>query len=279
MRARAVWLLALVAGGIALVLQPAASSSSSTGPSSPPPASGAPTARAIPNATPGSLVWADDFNGPAGSPPDRHRWVITPGPGDSGTLETYTARAANVCLDGHGHLAITARRAGRAYTSARVRTRRVWKFGTIEARIKVPPGRGLWPAFWALGADYSLLGWPACGEIDVMEILGQKTHRVHASVHDALIESSIGTAVPEDLSRGFHIYGVTWTALSVSMSVDGTTYATFPLPFDEPVFFVLDLQVGGPQSWPGAANGSTRFPATMLVDWVRIYQSRRGGDT
>ena len=141
------------------------------------------------------MEWADEFDGPAGSPPS-DAWVPELGPRGAGELQRYTA--ANAALDGHGSLAIEARRepAGDV-TSARLVTKdRVHvRYGRIEARIKVPSGQGMWPAFWMLGADIDAVGWPACGEIDVMEYVGSRPTAVHATVHGpghAGIEHGIG---------------------------------------------------------------------------------------
>jgi beta-glucanase (GH16 family) len=199
-------------------------------------------------------------------------------------LETYTRRRANSALDGRGHVAIVARRRARGYTSARLKSaeRFTFRYGTIEARIKVPAGRGLWPAFWLLGSDLPHVGWPASGELDVMEVIGSETSTLHGTIHgpaDGNQRYALGptTAAAEPLDRGFHVYGVLWLPDAIQFELDGRPYGSViraDLPadrrwvFDHPYFLLLNLAVGG--EWPGSPDRTTRFPATMLVDWVRL---------
>ena len=215
------------------------------------------------------LVWADEFNGPLGSAPSAANWYVDSGKSSCG-VETDDPGA--VSIDGAGHLVITARSRNGGYVSGKLQTNPAWKYGTIEARIEIPAGRGLWPAFWGLGADFDTVGWPACGEIDAMESLGNDTHTVYGSVHGKAIDRTTPVTVPPDLSAGFHTYGVTWTATSVTMFVDGAHYATYAVKFRRPFFWILDLAVGAPGAWPGGPGPATQFPATMQVDWVRVYR-------
>ncbi len=243
-----------------------------------------------------TLIWSDEFNGPAGSPPDRDKWNIEVGGSGWGNeeLEYYTSRAGNVALDGHGHLAITARResytgasgAARGYTSARLQTKGLFStaYGRIEARIKLPAGRGLWPAFWALGSDIDSVGWPGSGEIDMMESLGSDPFTLFGSLHGPQAGQTRGYTLttPErsssSLANNFHDYGVLWTPSAITFTFDGTLYSTTTAAslssgqqwvFNKPFFLLLNLAVGG--SWPGAPSATTHFPATMLIDWVRVY--------
>ena len=228
------------------------------------------------------MEWADEFDGPAGSPPS-DAWIPELGPRGARKLQRYTA--ANAALDGHGNLAIEARRepAGDV-TSARLVTKdRVHvRYGRIEARIKVPSGQGMWPAFWMLGADIDAVGWPACGEIDVMEYVGSRPTVVHATVHGpghAGIEHGIGAAhdagVP--LADDFHVYAVDWSADRITWRLDGAAYRTLDRAdaprgarvFDHDCYLLLNLAVGG--AWPGNGTNDPALPATMLVDWVRIH--------
>jgi beta-glucanase (GH16 family) len=251
----------------------------------------APAAR---GASAGHLVWSDEFNGPAGSSPDPSKWTFDVGGGGWGNkeLEYYTPRPTNASLDGHGHLAIVARRetysgqgVTRAYTSARLKTQGVFSttYGRIEASIKIPAGRGLWPAFWAVGEDIETLGWPASGEIDVMESLGDG-FTLYGSLHGPERGDPRGYGMTishrsaVSLASGFHTYGVTWNASEITFTFDGVSYATRTpaelaagqhWAFNKPFFLILNLAVGG--DWPGAPAASTQFPATMLVDWVRVY--------
>jgi beta-glucanase (GH16 family) len=159
------------------------------------------------------------------------------------------------------------------------------RYGTLEASIKVPRGAGLWPAFWTLGADIDAVGWPRSGEVDVMENIGSDAFTVYGSIHGPQSGPSAGPyrfvapkRSPVALSAGFHVYGVTWTPNRIVFSLDGIPYSTRTPEslsagqrwvFDKPFFLLLNLAVGG--TWPGSPNPSTRFPATMLVDWVRVY--------
>jgi beta-glucanase (GH16 family) len=211
----------------------------------------------------------------------------------NGELEYYTGRAQNVALDGHGELAVIARREayrGNAYTSARLQTKGSFaaRYGRIEARIKLPAGQGLWPAFWLLGTDIDSVGWPNSGEIDVMENLGQDPFTFYVSIHGPQTRHgalSYGTTTAihssTSLAASFHVYGMRWTPNRVEFWLDGSMYAAqSPTSIGagerwvfngKPFYLLLNLAVGG--SWPGPPSGSTHFPATMLVDWVRVYSS------
>ncbi len=245
------------------------------------------------------LIWSDNFNGPAGTSPNPHQWGFDTGTGTNGwgnrELETYTSRPANAELNGHGDLAVTARAepytgpegVTRDYTSARLQTLHEFQFqyGLIEARIKVPTGTGLLPAFWTLGdnAYESHDSWPGCGEIDTMEVVGSTPHVLHGTIHGpwpwAGNQVSSSVRVPPSLASSFHVYGVEWEPERITFMLDGRAYETItpadlrpgaPWPFEHPFFLLLDLAVGG--EWPGSPNTSTHFPAQMLVDWVRVWQ-------
>ena len=236
------------------------------------------------------LAWHDEFSGPANTAPDGRKWTHDLGGDGWGNheLEEYTNRTANAFLDGHGHLAIRAIRTGpNQYMSARLKTegRFAVKYGKIEARIKIPPGQSLWPAFWMLGDTVSTEGWPACGEIDVMENIGKEPGTVYGTVHgpgysgDRAIANRTKDSHRSALSERFHVYGVEWSPKRIVFLLDGRRYATVTrenLPngakwvFDHPFFLLLNLAVGG--NWPGNPHASTRFPQTMLVDWVRVWR-------
>lgn len=236
-----------------------------------------------------ALVWKDEFTGTAGTQPSAARWTYDVGTDwGNAQLEYDTARPANVAVNGQGQLAITARVesfGGRGYTSGRITTRGLYSRnrGRFEARIKLPPGRGLWPAFWLLGDDISTSGWPGCGEIDVMEYRGQQTSIVHGSLHgpgysggSALTKSY--TLTGSSFDADYHVFAIEWTTNKIVWSVDGNAYQTITpasLPpgsswvFDHPFHIILDLAVGG--NYVGAPDAGTVFPATMLVDYVRVY--------
>jgi beta-glucanase (GH16 family) len=246
------------------------------------------------------LLWSDDFSGPAGAAPDPTRWHVDTGAGLAGNddLEYDTARAQNVALDGRGDLAITALREAyggggfgftRDYTSGKIESLGMFSttYGFIEARIKVPAGLGLWPAFGGFGADIGKVGWPGCGELDAMECIGRQPYTVYSAVHGPSAASPDGYGLdvahqaPAKLSQGFHVYGLSWSPDFVQMTFDGLPYATYTprslsdgqrWVFNEPFFLILDLAVGG--TWDGRPDATTPFPATMLVDWVRVYSWR-----
>ncbi len=244
---------------------------------------------------PRTVIWADEFDGRAGARPDPTRWNVEVGGYGWGNQERqfYTPEPANARLDGQGNLAITARRAsGPAdcwygpcrYTSARLTTERRFAptYGRVAARIQVPRGRGLWPAFWMLGANIRTAGYPACGEVDIMELVGSEPGTVSSSVHGPGYTMA-GLTKPYTLpdgrrfTDGFHEFAVDWSPGELVFSVDGQAYHRIvrgDLPagtewvFDRPFYLLLNLAVGG--TWPGEPDASTPFPATMLVDWVRV---------
>lgn len=237
---------------------------------------------------PWTLVWSDEFDGAAGALPDTATWRLEVGT-DWGNqqLECDTDRASNASLDGRGRLVITARResyAGCAYTSARLTSRgkRSFRYGRIEARLQLPRGRGLWPAFWMLGESFPRVGWPASGEIDIMEFRGQEPSTVIGTVHgpgysgaDGITGSTTLRGVRFD--EAFHVFAVEWSAERITWSVDGTRYHEVtradvkgPWVFDEPFHLLLNVAVGG--TFLGAPDAATEFPTAMLVDWVRVHQ-------
>ncbi|MEU4209622.1 glycoside hydrolase family 16 protein [Streptomyces sp. NPDC026206] len=250
------------------------------------------------------LVWADEFRGPAQRRPDRSKWVFDRG-GEpqwgNHEWQYYTDRPRNVSLDGHGNLALTARHEkvrvrGKSctfgpcdITSGRIKTkgRFARAYGRFEARIKIPRGKGLWPAFWMLGANSDKVTWPANGEIDVMEALGRQPGIVHGAIHGpGFVAQGIEThtALPRgrSLSDGFHTYRVDWMPGRVTWYLDGKPYGTADAGqlkrgqkwvFDHPHYLLLNLAVGG--DWPGPPDASTPFPARMLVDYVRVYAQKR----
>lgn len=236
----------------------------------------------------GRLVWSDEFDGPAGAPPDPAVWTHDVGGGGWGDrqLQTYTTDPANASLTGDGCLRITALPASeeRPVTSARLLTqhRVVVGHGTVAARVRVPTGRpGLWSAFWMLGEDLPRVGWPACGEIDVLEHVTSDPTAVHGTVH-VPGASGLGGGVGHRhdtgraLSDGFHVHAVEWSADRVTWLLDGTPFASVtpadvpgPWPFVQPFFLLLNLAVGG--AWPGNEDPEPDLPAALDVDWVRAW--------
>jgi beta-glucanase (GH16 family) len=236
------------------------------------------------------LVWNDEFNGPSNSAPDRTKWTYDLGQTGWGNqeLENYTNSAANAYQDGNGHLVIQAvADPGGKYTSARLKTQGLaaFTYGRIEARIQIPYGQGIWPAFWMLGADIDTNGWPRCGEIDIMENIGKEPAIVHGTVHGPGYSGANGIGAPYTLpaaqpfSADFHVFAVIWNESSVEFEVDGHVYKRITpadLPpgtqwvYNHPFFLLLNVAVGG--NWPGYPNTSTQFPQKMLIDYVRVYE-------
>ena len=237
------------------------------------------------------LTMSDEFDGAEGTPPKPAMWTYDVG-GDgwgNGQLEYNTDLVENVSLDGEGHLRIVAREEsykGNDYTSARIKTQGLFeqKYGRFEARIKLPEGQGLWPAFWMLGANVDEVPWPGCGEIDVMEYQGQRPSRVFGSLHGP--GYSGGEAITGDfvLPDGetfvddFHVLAVDWDPSLIRFFVDGEVYHTVrstEVPrgkwvFDHEFFVILNLAVGG--TLGGPVGPDTVFPAEVLVDYVRIFE-------
>jgi beta-glucanase (GH16 family) len=244
-----------------------------------------------------NLVWADEFSEAAGTPIRDDRWMHEVGGHGwgNGELQTFTDRTVNSVHDGGGDLDLIARRERfrgrdgytRDYTSARIITkgRFAFTYGKVEARIKSPAGTGLWPIFWAMGDDVWDIGWPFCGEFDIMEMVGNDPNTVHGTVHGPRGTDgeqwqngdSYTAATP--LTDDYHVYTVKWWADGIEWLIDGVPYHRIlrsqtpsgaEWVFDHPFHLILSLSVGG--SWPGAPNAETQFPATMHVDWVRVYQ-------
>lgn len=237
-----------------------------------------------------SLVWQDEFDGHAGQMPDSTKWTYDIGTDwGNAQLEYDTDRPENVSLDGEGNLAIIARKEsyeGRAYTSARILTRGKYEtaYGKIEARIQLPWGQGIWPAFWMLGNNFSSVGWPACGEIDIMEYRGQDVTKVMGTVHGPGYSGSNGVGAEYGLVRdrfdtGFHTFTIEWGVDLIKWYVDGFIYQTITpddLPgdwvFDHPFYIILNVAVGG--NFVGSPDQNTVFPQTMLIDYVRVYEEQ-----
>jgi beta-glucanase (GH16 family) len=246
-----------------------------------------------------SLVWHDEFDGPAGASFDHARWVADTGGQGFGNQERqfYTTRADNVALDGEGHLVITARVESQSstdqcwygrcrYSSTRLKTKGLFAqtYGRFEARIRVPRGQGLWPAFWMLGADIDSVGWPRSGEIDIMENIGREPAIAHGTLHGPGYSGAGGIGRADTVSSGafaddFHIFSVTWRPNDIRWYVDGRPYhrmtpADLPREakwvFDHPFFLLLNVAVGG--GWPGDPDASTTFPQQMVIDYVRVYR-------
>jgi beta-glucanase (GH16 family) len=249
------------------------------------------------------LVWADEFSGVGGVVPDAGNWTYEVGGGGwgNGELETYcapgsgkapceAARPNAVVKEGMLHVVARRDAVTGQWTSARLISKglKSFQYGRIEARIKIPEGEGVWPAFWMLGDDIGKVEWPACGELDILENIGKEPGKVHGSVHGTgFTGTTLGTVTElrsgKKFAGDFHTYGVIWAPGKVQYYVDdpGHPYATFTRadlpqgavwPFDDGRYFVLlNLAMGG--AWPGPPNSATAAQVEMLVDYVRVYES------
>ena len=233
------------------------------------------------------LVWSDEFNA---TNLDESSWTREVGWNDgwgNNELQYYTNRDVNSFLE-NGHLVIQAINenfGGRQYTSARLITqnKRFFKYGKIEASIKLPYGQGLWPAFWLLGQNFSSVGWPACGEIDIMELIGgqNRDNTSYGTAHWDNNGQHAEYSGHYTLSSGifaddFHLFSITWDSQEIKWYVDGILFHVInitPQPlieFHQDFFFILNVAVGG--NWPGPPDASTVFPQRMEVDYVRVYK-------
>ena len=253
------------------------------------------------------LVWSDEFNGAAGTAPDPKKWNFDLGGGGWGNAEAevYTSSTNNAFQDGNGNLVIRVIKDDQGrYTSARLQTGSPgasthttdgnWQYGRIEARLKLPFGKGVWPAFWMLGENISTVSWPGCGEVDIMENFG--TFNNNATINNGTAHgpgysggSGIGHSYTlpfgETVYDDYHVYAIEWSPDSVVWYVDGAAYHTVTpasLPagtkwvFNAPFFLLLNLAIGGPGNPPtflGQPDSSVTFPQDLLVDYVRVYQA------
>lgn len=244
------------------------------------------------------LTWSDEFNGADGTVVDPQKWNQATGGNGWGNqeLEYYTTHPRNAHQE-HGLLVIEAIHepytgpdgVKRDYTSARLKTQGKFsqRYGRFEARIKMPQGKGIWPAFWMLGEDIDKVKWPACGEIDIVENLGSEPSIAHGTIHGPGYSGDHGIGAPftlpenERFSDDFHIFAVEWEPQEIRFYVDENLYTTrrpSDLPpgtkwvYDHPFYILLNLAVGG--AWPGNPDTTTQFPQKMLVDYVRVYRRK-----
>jgi beta-glucanase (GH16 family) len=235
-----------------------------------------------------NLVWADEFNGTS---LDLNNWTHQTGAGGwgNGELQYYTNRTDNSTVD-NGTLKIIAKQEsylGSSYTSARIisKNKADFKYGKFEARVKMPSGQGIWPAFWLIPTDEVYGTWPKSGEIDIFELLGHQPNRIYSTVHTQgpISGQSYLSSTSYDLPSGtfasaFHDIKAEWEPNEIRFYVDNVLITTktpaslapYAWPFDQYFFNILNVAVGG--NWPGAPNGTTVFPQTMEVDYLRVYQ-------
>jgi hypothetical protein len=236
-----------------------------------------------------SLVWSDEFETPTLNP---NNWTHEIGNGASGwgnnELQYYKAENTYMALD--DYLVIEAKEESEGsfdYTSSRIITKgkQEFQYGRVDIRAALPKGRGLWPALWMLGSNFSTTGWPACGEIDIMEMLGHNNNIVHGTVHfgaDPSQHASAGasriTPSGYTFDEAFHVFSLIWEEDHIQILVDDQMYFEVtpdalngqPWPFNQPFFFIFNVAVGG--NWPGSPDASTLFPQYMVVDYVRVFQ-------
>jgi len=233
-----------------------------------------------------TLVWQDEFNGSSLS----QNWVYDIGTGNSGwgnnELQYYTNQNAVVS---DGLLQITAKQeamGGQNYTSSRIKTQGIqsWKYGRIDIRAALPKGQGIWPALWMLGDNITSVGWPSCGEIDIMEMIGgagNNDKTIHGTAHWSDNGSHAQYGDSYTLNSGvfadeFHVFSIVWNANGITWLVDNVVYNTINTTpaqlaeFQEKFFLIFNVAVGG--NWPGSPDGTTQFPQTMYVDYVRVFQ-------
>jgi beta-glucanase (GH16 family) len=236
-----------------------------------------------------SLVWSDEFSGTS---LDLNAWNQEIGNGNNGwgnnELEFYTDSPKNALVS-NGNLIIEARRettGNYSYTSCRMTTqgKKYFKFGRIDIRAKLPVGKGIWPALWMLGTNIASAGWPACGEIDIMELIGTYPARVSGNMFwKSLSGSSTSKGASYDLSSGdfsqqFHVFSIVWIQDSIKWYVDDQLFlansaadvGAANYPFNADQFFIFNVAVGG--NWPGSPDYTTEFPQRMFVDYVRVFQ-------
>ncbi|MDB5200457.1 MAG: family 16 glycosylhydrolase [Chitinophagaceae bacterium] len=236
-----------------------------------------------------TLVWNDEFSGTAlnGS-----TWNYEIGNGSGGwgnhELEYYTNSAKNVFVS-NGNLIIEARKesiGGFNYSSSRLTTqnKKSFTYGKVDIRAKLPRGKGIWPALWMLGNNINTAGWPACGEIDIMELLGQEPSKSYSTLHYGASGATHGskgnfyTLSGSSFYDQFHVFSMEWKLDQLKLYVDNNLFLTVnktdvgssPYPFNAPFFFIFNVAVGG--DWPGSPDATTTFPQRMIVDYIRVFQ-------
>lgn len=224
-----------------------------------------------------SLVWSDEFDG---AQLNTNFWKYEKGAGGWGNneLQEYTDSPNNVFLE-NGRLNIKAIKEGTKYTSGRIITsgKKEFTYGRIDIRAKMPVGKGIWPALWMLGSNISLVSWPACGEIDIMEYLGHENFKVYGTAHyddgGHKYQGSSYSLTSGNYAEKFHVFSLVWQENSMVWYVDYQKFYQFSKvgsPFNNKFFFIMNVAVGG--NWPGSPDNTTTFPQSMVVDYVRVFQ-------
>ncbi|MEL6672249.1 MAG: family 16 glycosylhydrolase [Bacteroidota bacterium] len=234
------------------------------------------------------LVWRDEFDGTELNLNDWTHELGASGWGNN-ELQYYTDRADNAYVSG-GNLTIEAKRenfAGASYTSARLITagKREFAFGRVDIRAILPEGQGIWPALWMLGANFWTVGWPACGEIDIMELVGHEPEKVHGTAHwgpqgqSWSYNKGGARSISGKFSDKYHVFSIIWEPGKIKWYVDDNLYFQLEnsdvngaYPFDQDFFFIFNVAVGG--NWPGNPDATTTFPQKMVVDYIRVFQEK-----
>ncbi len=230
------------------------------------------------------LVWADEFDG---NELNQDHWSLIVGDGcpqlcgwGNDELQVYTDQNHRI---ENGMLYIKAERKGEHYTSTRINTKgkKAFQYGRFEVRAKLPVGKGVWPAFWLLGTNIDQVGWPLCGEIDVLEYVGRSPQEIFTSLHTKAGHgdyASTKTTRIENIEEGFHTYTADWTKDQITFYVDGQKVYTFApkdksqevWPFNQPFYLLVNLAVGG--NFGGKEVDHTVFPQEFVIDYIRVYQ-------
>ncbi len=240
-----------------------------------------------------TLAWADEFNSGA---LDGTAWTVEQGNGcpslcgwGNNELEYYTDRNSNLFFQ-DGKMIIEARKenlGSNNYTSSKIvsRGKKVFKFGRIDIRAQLPIGKGIWPAFWMLPQENRYGGWPASGEIDIMEMVGHEPNRTHGTLHfgpgpGSTQHNRSVTLTSGNLTDKFHVFSLEWKEDEITWFLDGVQFAQAKkenlnlggttYPFNDDFFFIMNLAVGG--NWPGSPDATTYFPQWLIVDYIRVYQ-------
>nr|5WUT_A Chain A, ULam111 [Flavobacterium sp.]5WUT_B Chain B, ULam111 [Flavobacterium sp.] len=229
------------------------------------------------------LVWEEHFNG---KELDTKNWNFELGDGCPncgwGNSERQLYTKTNHKME-NGKLVITAKKEGTQYTSTRITTqgKKEFQYGYIEARAKLPVGKGIWPAFWMLGSNIKTVGWPQCGEIDILEYVGKEPHMVFTSLHTTASHgNTINTKRTriDTIEQGFHLYAIDWTKDKMDFFVDNILVYTFNptdkteaiWPYDQPFYFIINMAIGG--NFGGPEVDDAIFPQDFSIDYIKVYQ-------
>jgi len=229
------------------------------------------------------LVWEENFNG---SQLNESNWNFELGNGCPncgwGNNERQLYTTTNHRLKG-GKLIITAKKEDSIYTSTRITTagKKEFLYGRIEARVKLPKGQGIWPAFWMLGSNIKMVGWPKSGEIDIMEYVGKNPHTIYTTLHTQDSHgNSVNTKVTTfpEIEEGFHVFAIDWTKDKIEFLVDGISVYTFQpevknentWPYNQPFYIIVNMAIGG--NFGGPEVDDSIFPQEYIIDYIRVYQ-------